>query len=127
MVSGVIDVKTCFTFLLFKKTRFNVFLFSRTFYFLVVNFFYPTKSDKILLNLLNSCIKRLLCDEFNMAELYKNSLLKPLNVVVHIKTVGLILLGHFSFGLINFVNLSTTFFIQRFLTCFYYFHKKRVF
>src|SRR6218665_313565 len=68
--------KTCFTFLLFKKTRFNVLLFSRTFYFLVVNFFYPTKSDKILLNLLNSCIKRLLCDEFNMAELYKNSLLK---------------------------------------------------
>src|SRR6218665_3529905 len=62
--------------ILFKKTRFNVFLFSRTFYFLVVNFFYPTKSYKILLKLINSCIKRLLGDGFNMAELYKNSLLK---------------------------------------------------
>src|SRR6218665_2331974 len=54
----------------------SFFLFSRTFYFLVVNFSYPTKSAKILLNLLNSCIKRLLGDGFNMAELYKNSLLK---------------------------------------------------
>jgi len=35
------------------------------------------------------------------------------NVVMHIRTV--ILLKNFSFGLINFVNLSTTFFIQRFL------------
>jgi len=42
---------------------------------------------------------------------------------VHIKTI--ILLENFSFGLINFVNLSTTFFIQRFLT-FLFFHKKRV-
>jgi len=29
--------------------------------------------------------------------------------------------------LINFVALSTTFFIQRFLTFFIFFHKKRVF
>ena len=50
---------------------------------------------------------------------------QPSNVVMHINTV--ILLGNFSFDLINFVNLSTTFFIQRFLTFFYYFHKKRVF
>jgi len=35
---------------------------------------------------------------------------------MHINTV--ILLGNFSFDLINFVNLSTTFFIQRFLTIF---------
>src|SRR6218665_2889575 len=35
-------------------------------------------------------------------------------MVRHIKAV--ILLKKFSFGLINFVNLSTTFFIQRFLT-----------
>src|SRR6218665_3727499 len=43
----------------------------------------------------------------------------PSNVVMHIKTV--ILLKNFSFGLINFVNLSTTFFIQRFLTFFIFF------
>jgi len=45
----------------------------------------------------------------------------PSNVVMHIKTV--ILPKKFSFGLINFVNLSTTFFIQGFLTFFYFFHK----
>jgi len=33
----------------------------------VVTFFYATKPAKILLNLLNSCIKRLLSDGFNMA------------------------------------------------------------
>ena len=42
---------------------------------------------------------------------------------MHIKTV--ILLGNFSFGLINFVNLSTTFIIQRFLTFFIFFIKTR--
>src|SRR6218665_2376232 len=42
---------------------------------------------------------------------------------MHIKTV--ILLGNFSFGFINFVNVSTTFFIQGFLTCFYFFIKTR--
>jgi len=31
------------------------------------------------------------------------------------------LLGNFSFGLINFINLSTAFFIQRFLTLLIYF------
>src|SRR6218665_714195 len=36
---------------------------------------------------------------------------------MHIRTV--ILLGNFSFGLMNFVNFSTTFFIQRFLTFFF--------
>src|SRR6218665_1271440 len=41
---------------------------------------------------------------------------------MHIKTV--ILLGNFSFGLITFVNLSTPFFIQRFLTFFLYFFIK---
>jgi len=39
----------------------------------------------------------------------------------------LILLGKFSFGLNNFVNLSPTFFIQRFLTVFYFFHKNAFF
>src|SRR6218665_1086289 len=43
---------------------------------------------------------------------------------MHIKTV--ILLRNFSFVFINFDNLSTTFYIQRFLT-FLFFHKKRVF
>ena len=40
---------------------------------------------------------------------------------MNFKTV--ILLWNFSFGLINFVNLSTTFFIQRFLKFFYFFIK----
>jgi len=40
---------------------------------------------------------------------------------MHIKTV--ILLNNFSFGLINFFNLSTTFFIQRFEEFFYFFIK----
>jgi len=40
---------------------------------------------------------------------------------MHIKTV--ILVRNFSIGLINFVNLSTTFFIQRFLRFFYFFIK----
>ena len=38
-------------------------------------FFYPTKSVKILRNLLNSSKKRLLSDGFNMAAI-KNSLMK---------------------------------------------------
>src|SRR6218665_3103329 len=43
---------------------------------------------------------------------------------MHFKTV-LILLGNFSFGLINFVNLSARFFILRFLT--FIFFTKNVF
>ena len=42
---------------------------------------------------------------------------------MHIKTV--ILLKNFSFGLINFVDLSTKFFIQRFLRIFIFFIKTR--
>src|SRR6218665_2298417 len=41
---------------------------------------------------------------------------------MHIKTV--ILLVNFPFGLINFVNLSTTFIIQLFIKFFIFFHKK---
>jgi len=48
------------------------------FYFLVGNFFYPTKPAKILLTLLNSCIKRLLSNGFNTAA-KKNSLMKSRN------------------------------------------------
>ena len=44
---------------------------------------------------------------------------------MHIKTV--ILLRNFSFGLINFVNLSTTFFYSTFFNIFYFFNKKHVF
>jgi len=40
---------------------------------------------------------------------------------LHIKTV--ILLGNFSFGLINIVNMSTMFFIQCFLNLFIFFIK----
>src|SRR6218665_3902249 len=79
---------------------------------------YPTKPAKILLNLQNSCIKRLLSDGFNMAAI-KNSLMKSRrtsNFVRRIKRV--ILLENFTVGLINFVNLSTTFFIQRLSTFF---------
>jgi len=37
------------------------------FYFLEAIFFYPTKPAKVLMNLLNSCIKRFLNDGFNTA------------------------------------------------------------
>ena len=77
---GVIDVKTCFSLLFFiifiKRRASKVFFIFQNVLFSSGEFFYPTKSAKILLNLLNSCIKRLLGDGFNMAELYKNSLLK---------------------------------------------------
>ena len=49
--------------------------------------------------------------------------MKPLNVVMHINTV--ILLRNFSFGFINVVNLSTTFFILRFSRFFIFFIKTR--
>src|SRR6218665_3067680 len=64
----LIDVKNDFYYF-YKKTRFKrFFIFSNVFYFLVVKFF-------ILLNLLNSCIKQFLSDEFNMASI-KHSLMK---------------------------------------------------
>ena len=64
-----IDVKKFFTFFIIfiKYSFFNVFYFWNVFYFLVEKFFYPTKPAKILLNLLNFFIKRLLSDGFNMA------------------------------------------------------------
>src|SRR6218665_1593349 len=48
----------------------------------------------------------------------------PQSVIVHIKKV--ILLGFF-LGLRDIVNLSTTFFIQRFFFVFYFFHKNALF
>jgi len=92
---------------------------------------YPTKSAKILLNLLNSSIKQLLSDGFNILSAIQNSLMKSRTcspqtsscILGHIRTV--ILLRNFSFGLIDFVNLSTTFFIQRFFTFFIIFIKTR--
>src|SRR6218665_3389313 len=43
---------------------------------------------------------------------------------MHVNFKTVILLGNFSFGLIKFVNFSTTFFVQRpFNVFFYYFHK----
>ena len=48
----------------------------------------------------------------------------PSNVVMKFKTV--ILLENFSFGLNNFVNLSTTF-LFNFFNVFYFFHKNAFF
>ena len=64
-----IDVKNVFyVFYYFSKNHvFNIFYFWNVFYFLVANFFYPTKPANILLNLLNSCIKRLLRNGFYLA------------------------------------------------------------
>src|SRR6218665_2962779 len=62
-----IGVKKRFFIILLKNGFFNVFLFWNIFYFLVAKF--------ISLNLLNSCIKRLLSDGFNMAAI-KNSHMK---------------------------------------------------
>ena len=56
-----------------KKRVFNVFYFWNVFLFSSGEIFYYTKSAKILLNLLNFCIKQLLSDGFNMAAI-KNSL-----------------------------------------------------
>src|SRR6218665_2721075 len=71
-------------------------------------------------------MKRFLSDGFNMVVVKRFSHEKPspTNVVMHINTV--ILPGNFSFGLIKFLNLSKTFFIQRFLTFSYFFIKTRL-
>src|SRR6218665_4009334 len=74
-----IDVRNAFTFFIIfvKKRVFKVFLFLERFLFLSSEIFYPTKSAKILLSLLNSCIKRLLSDGLNMTFVsYENSLMK---------------------------------------------------
>ena len=71
----------CFTFFIIfdKNAFFNVFYFLERFYFLTCFYFlerflfssgeiaYPIKLAKVLLNLLNSCIKRLLSEGFNIA------------------------------------------------------------
>jgi len=63
-----IDVKKRFFqfFLLFKKPVFYVFYFLERFLFSNGEILYPTKLAKIRLNLLNSCVKGLLSDGFNM-------------------------------------------------------------
>ena len=109
-------VKTFFTFfIIFIKTRLlTLFIFLECYLFFSGKTLYPTKPAKILLNLLNSCIKRLLSDGFNMTAI-KNSLMKSCSS--HIKTI--IFLRNFSVGIINFDNLSTRFFIYRFLYTFF--------
>ena len=68
--------KITFKIIFIKKRVFNVFFyFFKCFLFSSGNFFYPTKLAKILINLQNSCIKRLLSYGFNMAAI-KNSLMK---------------------------------------------------
>ena len=65
-----IDVKKRFLrfFIIFiKNAFFYIFYFWNVFLYSSGEIFYPTKLTKILLNLLNSCIKRLLIDGFNMA------------------------------------------------------------
>src|SRR6218665_2148101 len=65
-----IDVKNVLLRILlffYKKAFFNVFYFLDRFLFSIGKYFYPTKHAKILLNLLNFCIKKLLSDGFNMA------------------------------------------------------------
>src|SRR6218665_1009245 len=79
----------------------------------------PPLPAKILLNLLNSCIKLLLSDGSYKTYLMKSRSRQTLSSILRL----IILL---SFDLTNFVNLSTTFFIQRLLT-FLLFHKIRVF
>ena len=128
MIQQTIDVKNVFQvfyYLFFIKNLFFTFLLFGTFLFSSEEFCYPTKFAKILLNLLNFCIKRLLSDGFNMAAI-ANSLMKsrsPQTLSYNIKTV--ILQRNFSFGLINFVNLSTTFLYNVF-KLFFIFSKKRV-
>ena len=71
--------KKFFTFFIIvrKNAFFNVFYFLECFLFSSEIFFYPTKSAKILLSLLSSCIKRLLSDGLNMTFVsYENSLMK---------------------------------------------------
>src|SRR6218665_3650555 len=71
LTNSTIDVKKVFYvfFIIFiKNTFFNVFYFWNVFHFLVGNFL-------ILLNLLNSYIKRLLSDGINMPAIW-NSLMK---------------------------------------------------
>src|SRR6218665_644260 len=51
----------------YKKRVLNFFLFLERFLFSSGEFFYPTKPAKILLNLLNFSVKRLLSDGFNIA------------------------------------------------------------
>src|SRR6218665_749036 len=75
-----IDVRNVFYvfFIIFvNKHDFKVFLFLERFLLLSYEIFYPTKPAKILLNLLSSCIKRLLSDELNMTFVsYENSIMK---------------------------------------------------
>ena len=68
-LSGIIDVKIVFYvfYYFFENAFFNVFIFGTFFLFSSGETFYPTKPAKILLNLLDFSIKRLLSDGFNMA------------------------------------------------------------
>ena len=61
-----LDVKTFFTFFIIFIKK-HVFYFLERLLFSSGKTFYPTKPAKILLNLLNFSIKRLLSDGFDMA------------------------------------------------------------
>jgi len=72
--------------------------------------FYNTKPAKIPLNLLNSCIKRLLSDEFNMAAI-KHSLTKSRSP----QTLSCILRQKFYWGIFHLIWLILLICQQRFL------------
>src|SRR6218665_2226697 len=69
-VVGSIDVKKTILRFFYKKLFFNVFIFLNVFYFLVAKCCTPSPP-----NLLNSCIKLLLSNRFNMAAI-RNSRMK---------------------------------------------------
>ena len=58
-------------FIILLKNALLTFLFLERSLFSSVESFFPSKPAKILINLLNSCIKRLLSDGFNMAAIKK--------------------------------------------------------
>ena len=62
-----------FFIIFIKNAFFNDFYFLERFLFSSGEILYPSKPAKILLNLLNSCIKRLLSDGFNMEAIKKES------------------------------------------------------
>src|SRR6218665_3022121 len=65
----IIDLKNVSNvfYYFYKKRVLTFFYFLERFLFSNGEFFYPTEPAKILLNLLNFCIKRLLSYGFNMA------------------------------------------------------------
>jgi len=112
-----IDVKKVFYYFFIKSRFWTFFIFWTFFYFLESKMF-------ILLDLLNSYIKRLLSDGFNRAAI-GNSLMKShssqmLSCTLWY-TMTIILLENFSFGLINFCQFVNNVFYSTFFNVFFIF------